>query len=124
MRGRFQEESEHLMDQVRNMGVQLEETLDACIDNVADKDVYIANNIIAKDDEFDNLEKELSDTKVTAANLLDKEESKVNNSKLAPGIPKPPEMILNNEDQAKDAQKKGRKKKQKPIQEEPVEEEI
>lgn len=57
MRGRFQEEIEHLMDQVRNMGVQLEETLDACIDNVADKDVYIDNNIIAKDDEFDNAER-------------------------------------------------------------------
>ena len=59
MRGRFQEEIEHLMDQVRNMGVQLEETLDACIDNVADKDVYIANNIIAKDDEFDNAERNI-----------------------------------------------------------------
>ena len=50
MREKFQEEIDNLMNQVRNMGVQLEETLDACIDNVAAKDVYVANNIIAKDD--------------------------------------------------------------------------
>lgn len=59
MREKFQEEIDNLMNQVRNMGVQLEETLDRCIDNVIDKNVDIANSIIAKDDDFDNADRKI-----------------------------------------------------------------
>lgn len=59
MRGKFQEELDNLLYQVRKMGIELEETLDTCIDNVTDKNVDIANSIIAKDDDFDNSERKI-----------------------------------------------------------------
>lgn len=59
MRGKFQAEIENMMNQVRNMGVKLEETMDRCIDNVVTKNVDVANSIIAKDDEFDNAERNI-----------------------------------------------------------------
>lgn len=59
MRGKFQAEIENMMNQVRNMGVKLEETMDRCIDNVVAKNVDVANSIIAKDDEFDNAERNI-----------------------------------------------------------------
>lgn len=59
MRGKFQAEIENMMNQVRNMGVKLEETMDRCIDNIAAKNVDVATSIIAKDDEFDNAERNI-----------------------------------------------------------------
>lgn len=60
MRLKFQEELEVMLDMVRLMGVELEETLDNCIDNIKTKDVELANKIIDRDDYFDNEERTIT----------------------------------------------------------------
>lgn len=57
MRLKFQEELEVMLNMVRVMGVELEETLDSCIDNIKKQDIELANSIIARDDYFDNEER-------------------------------------------------------------------
>ena len=61
-RTKFQEELQLLLNSVRVMGVNLEDTLDRVIDNLAKKDVEVAQEIINGDDKFDsdevNIEKQ------------------------------------------------------------------
>lgn len=61
-RNKFQEELQLLLNSVRVMGVNLEDTLDRVIDNLGKKDVEVAQEIINGDDKFDsdevNIEKQ------------------------------------------------------------------
>lgn len=61
-RTKFQEELQLLLNSVRVMGVNLEDTLDRVIDNLEQKDVEVAQEIINGDDKFDsdevNIEKQ------------------------------------------------------------------
>lgn len=61
-RTKFQEELQLLLNCVRVMGVNLEDTLDRVIDNLEKKDVEVAQEIINGDDKFDsdevNIEKQ------------------------------------------------------------------
>lgn len=61
-RTKFQEELQLLLNSVRVMGVNLEDTLDRVIDNLEQKDVEVAQEIINGDDRFDsdevNIEKQ------------------------------------------------------------------
>lgn len=61
-RTKFQEELQLLLNSVRVMGVNLEDTLDRVIDNLEKKDVEVAQEIIDGDDKFDsdevNIEKQ------------------------------------------------------------------
>ena len=61
-RTKFQEELLLLLNSVRVMGVNLEDTLDRVIDNLEKKDVEVAQEIINGDDKFDsdevNIEKQ------------------------------------------------------------------
>lgn len=53
-RTKFQEELQLLLNSVRVMGVNLEDTLDRVIDNLEKKDVEVAQEIINGDDKFDS----------------------------------------------------------------------
>ena len=55
-RNKFNEELQLLLNSVRVMGVNLEDTLDKVIDNLEKKDTALAQEIIAGDDSFDNSE--------------------------------------------------------------------
>lgn len=55
-RTKFQEELQLLLNSVRVMGVNLEDTLDRVIDNLEKKDVEVAQEIINGDDKFDSYE--------------------------------------------------------------------
>ncbi len=55
-RNKFNEEMNMLLNSVRVMGVNLEETLDKVIDNLQNRDAALAQQIIAEDDNFDNSE--------------------------------------------------------------------
>ena len=55
-RNKFDEELALLLNSVRVMGVNLEETLDKVIKNLEDKDPKIAQAIMGGDDDFDNSE--------------------------------------------------------------------
>ena len=61
-RNKFNEELQLLLNSVRVMGVNLEDTLDRVIDNLEKKDVEVAQEIINGDDKFDsdevNIEKQ------------------------------------------------------------------
>ena len=61
-RNKFNEELQLLLNSVRVMGVNLEDTLDRVIDNLERKDVEVAQEIINGDDKFDsdevNIEKQ------------------------------------------------------------------
>ena len=61
-RNKFNEELQLLLNSVRVMGVNLEDTLDRVIDNLEKKDVEVAQEIINGDDRFDsdevNIEKQ------------------------------------------------------------------
>lgn len=61
-RTKFNEELQLLLNSVRVMGVNLEDTLDRVIDNLEKKDVEVAQEIINGDDKFDsdevNIEKQ------------------------------------------------------------------
>ena len=61
-RTKFNEELQLLLNSVRVMGVNLEDTLDMVIDNLEKKDVEVAQEIINGDDKFDsdevNIEKQ------------------------------------------------------------------
>lgn len=61
-RTKFQEELQLLLNSVRVMGVNLEDTLDRVIDNLEKNDVEVAQEIINGDDKFDsdevNIEKQ------------------------------------------------------------------
>lgn len=61
-RTKFQEELQLLLNSVRVMGVNLEDTLDRVIDNLEKQDVDVAQEIINGDDKFDsdevNIEKQ------------------------------------------------------------------
>lgn len=61
-RTKFQEELQLLLNSVRVMGVNLEDTLDRVIDNLEKQDVEVAQEIINGDDKFDsdevNIEKQ------------------------------------------------------------------
>lgn len=61
-RNKFNEELQLLLNSVRVMGVNLEDTLDMVIDNLEKKDVEVAQEIINGDDKFDsdevNIEKQ------------------------------------------------------------------
>ena len=61
-RNKFNEELQLLLNSVRVMGVNLEDTLDRVIDNLEQKDVEVAQEIINGDDKFDsdevNIEKQ------------------------------------------------------------------
>ena len=61
-RNKFNEELQLLLNSVRVMGVNLEDTLDRVIDNLEKKDVDVAQEIINGDDKFDsdevNIEKQ------------------------------------------------------------------
>lgn len=56
VRNKFTMQLELLLNSVRVMGVNLEETLDKVIANLQNKDVALAQAIIGGDDEFDNSE--------------------------------------------------------------------
>lgn len=53
-RNKFNEELQLLLNSVRVMGVNLEDTLDRVIDNLEKKDVEVAQEIINGDDKFDS----------------------------------------------------------------------
>lgn len=55
-RSKFTQELDRLLNSVRIMGVDLEETLDKVIENLQQKDKTVAQEIIANDDNFDNSE--------------------------------------------------------------------
>lgn len=55
-RSKFTQELDRLLNSVRIMGVDLEETLDKVIENLQQKDKAVAQEIIANDDNFDNSE--------------------------------------------------------------------
>lgn len=55
-RNKFNEELQLLLNSVRVMGVNLEDTLDKVIANLEKKDTALAQEIIASDDSFDNSE--------------------------------------------------------------------
>lgn len=55
-RTKFTQELELLLNSVRVMGVNLEDTLDKVIKNLQDKEVTLAQAIIGGDDDFDNSE--------------------------------------------------------------------
>lgn len=56
VRNKFTMQMELLLNSVRVMGVNLEETLDKVIANLQNKDVKLAQAIIGGDDDFDNSE--------------------------------------------------------------------
>lgn len=56
VRNKFTMQMELLLNSVRVMGVNLEETLDKVINNLQNKDVTLAQAIIGGDDDFDNSE--------------------------------------------------------------------
>ena len=70
-RTKFQEELQLLLNSVRVMGVNLEDTLDRVIDNLEKKDVEVAQGIINGDDKFDsdevNIEKQCLELVLTQA---------------------------------------------------------
>ncbi len=53
---KFTQDLELLLNSVRVMGVNLEDTLDKVIQNLQDKDKTLAQTIIGGDDDFDNSE--------------------------------------------------------------------
>ena len=53
-RNKFNEELKQLLNSVRVMGVNLEDTLDKVIVNLEQKDAALAQQIISDDDNFDN----------------------------------------------------------------------
>lgn len=55
-RNKFNEELQQLLNSVRVMGVNLEDTLDKVIANLEQKDAALAQQIISDDDNFDNSE--------------------------------------------------------------------
>ena len=55
-RNKFNEELKQLLNSVRVMGVNLEDTLDKVIANLEQKDAALAQQIISEDDNFDNSE--------------------------------------------------------------------
>ena len=55
-RNKFNEELKQLLNSVRVMGVNLEDTLDKVIANLKQKDAALAQQIISDDDNFDNSE--------------------------------------------------------------------
>ncbi len=55
-RNKFNEQLQQLLNSVRVMGVNLEETLDKVIVNLEAKDAAVAQQIIGDDDNFDNSE--------------------------------------------------------------------
>ncbi len=55
-RNKFNEQLQQLLNSVRVMGVNLEETLDKVIENLEAKDAAVAQQIIGDDDNFDNSE--------------------------------------------------------------------
>lgn len=55
-RNKFNEQLQQLLNSVRVMGVNLEETLDKVIENLEVKDAAVAQQIIGDDDNFDNSE--------------------------------------------------------------------
>lgn len=55
-RNKFNEELQLLLNSVRVMGVNLEDTLDKVIANLEQKDTSLAQEIISGDDDFDNAE--------------------------------------------------------------------
>lgn len=55
-REKFQQDLAKLLNSVRIMGTNLEDTLDKVIKNLAEKDVSVAEAIIGADDNFDNSE--------------------------------------------------------------------
>ena len=55
-RNKFNEELKQLLNSVRVMGVNLEDTLDKVIANLEQKDAALAQQIISDDDNFDNSE--------------------------------------------------------------------
>lgn len=55
-RNKFNEELKQLLNSVRVMGVNLEDTLDKVIANLEQKDAALAQQIISYDDNFDNSE--------------------------------------------------------------------
>lgn len=55
-RNKFNEELKQLLNSVRVMGVNLEDTLDKVIVNLEQKDAALAQQIISDDDNFDNSE--------------------------------------------------------------------
>lgn len=55
-RNKFNEELKQLLNSVRVMGVNLEDTLDKVIGNLEQKDAALAQQIISDDDNFDNSE--------------------------------------------------------------------
>ena len=55
-RNKFNEELQLLLNSVRVMGVNLEDTLDKVIANLEQKDTSLAQQIISGDDDFDNAE--------------------------------------------------------------------
>lgn len=55
-RNKFNEQLQQLLNSVRVMGVNLEETLDKVIENLEIKDAAVAQQIIGDDDNFDNSE--------------------------------------------------------------------
>lgn len=55
-RNKFNEELKQLLNSVRVMGVNLEDTLDKVIANLEQKDAVLAQQIISDDDNFDNSE--------------------------------------------------------------------
>lgn len=55
-RNKFNEELKQLLNSVRVMGVNLEDTLDQVITNLEQKDAALAQQIISDDDNFDNSE--------------------------------------------------------------------
>lgn len=59
MRNKYNEELESLLNNVRIMGVNLEDTLDKVIKNLTEKNITLAQKIVADDDVFDNSELEI-----------------------------------------------------------------
>ena len=55
-RNKFIEELKQLLNSVRVIGVNLEDTLDKVIANLEQKDAALAQQIISDDDNFDNSE--------------------------------------------------------------------
>ena len=55
-RNKYNEELKQLLNSVRVMGVNLEDTLDKVIANLEQKDAALAQQIISDDDNFDNSE--------------------------------------------------------------------
>lgn len=59
MRTKYNEELTALLNNVRIMGVNLEDTLDKVVKNLTEKNIILAQKIVADDDIFDNSELEI-----------------------------------------------------------------